>query len=119
MTEEFEKRILQRLDQTILPGIINNAEAVFHMSPLDFKNQYNSEYGTGFSLAPVFYQSAWFRYHNQGESVENLFLTGAGTHPGAGLPGVISSAKVVEKLLRKRMTHDRRVMTHESLPIQS
>ena len=55
--------------------------------------------GAGFSIAPYFTQSAWFRFHNKGEGVAGLYLVGAGTHPGAGLPGVVSSAKVVDKLV--------------------
>jgi phytoene desaturase len=96
--------VLQRLDNTILPGIQKYAEHIFCMTPEDFKRDYNSEYGAGFSIAPLFYQSAWFRFHNQGEGLNNLFLTGAGTHPGAGLPGVISSAKVVEHLLSQQLS---------------
>jgi phytoene desaturase len=103
-SETLQDLIFQRLDQTILPGIENSAEHVFCMTPEDFKTNYNSEYGAGFSIAPLFYQSAWFRFHNQGEGLNNLFLTGAGTHPGAGLPGVVSSAKVVEKLLIKKLS---------------
>ena len=71
----------------------------FYMTPLDFKEKYLSDEGAGFSLAPFFTQSAWFRFHNKSEIIKNLYLVGAGTHPGAGLPGVISSAKVLEKLL--------------------
>ena len=69
------------------------------MTPLDFKKNYLSHLGTGFSIAPFFTQSAWFRFHNKSEVIKNLVLVGAGTHPGAGLPGVISSAKVLERLL--------------------
>jgi phytoene desaturase len=59
-------------------------------------------WGAGFSVAPIFRQSAWFRFHNRSEEVANLYFVGAGTHPGAGVPGVLSSAKVVENLLRER-----------------
>ena len=58
-----------------------------------------SDQGAGFSVAPFFTQSAWFRFHNKSEVINNLFLVGAGTHPGAGVPGVLSSAKVLESLL--------------------
>ena len=58
-----------------------------------------SKYGAGFSISPIFSQSAYFRFHNRDPQIENLYFTGAGTHPGAGLPGVISSAKIVEKLI--------------------
>ena len=73
------------------------------MEPRDFKANYRSTHGAGFSIAPVFSQSAWFRYHNRDPHIRNLFFVGAGTHPGAGLPGVISSAKVVEALLKQDM----------------
>ena len=56
-------------------------------------------HGAGFSIAPIFMQSAWFRFHNQSEELKNLYFCGAGTHPGAGVPGVLSSAKIVEKLV--------------------
>lgn len=69
------------------------------MTPEDFKNDYRSLYGAGFSIAPRLTQSAYFRYHNRDRSISNLYFAGAGTHPGAGLPGVVSSAKVVEELL--------------------
>jgi phytoene desaturase len=69
------------------------------MTPNDFKNDYRSMYGAGFSIEPTLTQSAWFRYHNKHKMIENLYFAGAGTHPGAGLPGVISSAKVVEELI--------------------
>ena len=71
----------------------------FFKTPVDFKNNYQSVHGAGFSVAPIFRQSAWFRFHNRSESVRNLYLTGAGTHPGAGLPGVLCSAKVVDALI--------------------
>ena len=72
------------------------------MTPKDFKNDYRSMYGAGFSIAPKFIQSAWFRYHNEDDNIPNIFFSAAGSHPGAGLPGVLSSAKVVENILKKR-----------------
>jgi len=69
------------------------------MTPQDFANDYLSVSGAGFSIAPHFTQSAWFRFHNRAEGIDNLYLVGAGTHPGAGLPGVVSSAKVIERLI--------------------
>ena len=92
-------RIINALDQTILPGLKNCIAAPFHMTPEDFAHDYLSPAGAGFSISPSFRQSAWFRFHNRGEGPRGLYLVGAGTHPGAGLPGVISSAKVVEGLL--------------------
>ena len=97
---KIEKRIIEALDQSILPGLKNHIKADFWMTPEDFKNDYLSMHGAGFSIAPIFSQSAYFRYHNQDPTISNLFFSGAGTHPGAGLPGVLSSAKVTEKLIK-------------------
>ena len=74
-------------------------EVCFDFDPTDFAQQYQSQWGAGFSIAPIFTQSAFFRFHNRAEDFENLYFVGAGTHPGAGVPGVISSAKVIEELL--------------------
>ena len=62
--------------------------------------------GAGFSVAPLFTQSAWFRFHNRAEGVKNLYLVGAGTHPGAGMPGVLCSAKVLENLVSDKPIDD-------------
>ena len=92
-------RIVDALDRTILPGLAETITAEFSMTPRDFKHDYLSVNGAGFSLAPLFRQSAWFRFHNRAEGIRNLFLVGAGTHPGAGLPGVLCSAKVVDAMV--------------------
>jgi phytoene desaturase len=91
--------ILKALDGTMMPGLLQHVTERFHMTPLDFQDRYLSVHGAGFSLAPILRQSAWFRFHNRAEGVENLYLVGAGTHPGAGLPGVLSSAKVLDQLI--------------------
>ena len=92
-------RIVAALDDTLLPGLQNSITADFFRTPRDFKTDFLSHLGAGFSLAPNLMQSAWFRYHNQPDGFENLYLVGAGTHPGAGLPGVLCSAKVLEQHL--------------------
>lgn len=92
-------RVIDALGQTTLPGLRESLVDQFYMTPLDFEERYLSPDGAGFSVSPLFSQSAWFRFHNRGEGPSNLFLVGAGTHPGAGLPGVVSSAKVVDRLL--------------------
>jgi phytoene desaturase len=97
--ESFSKKILEELDKTIMPGIVKNAREIFSMTPKDFKQDYRTPFGSGFSIAPILSQSAWFRTHNQDGRYKNLFYVGAGTHPGAGVPGVINSAKVVEKII--------------------
>ena len=94
-------RIVSSLDETIMPSLKENIEADFWMTPEDFKNDYRSMYGAGFSIAPIFSQSAWFRYHNKDKKISNLYFSTAGSHPGAGIPGVLCSAKVVEKLIKK------------------
>ena len=97
--EEFTAKVMQALDNTILPNIIEQSENIFSMTPVDFKTNYRTPHGSGFSIAPLLSQSAWFRTHNQDDLYKNLFYVGAGTHPGAGLPGVINSAKVVERII--------------------
>ena len=96
---KLKDRIVEALDKTIMPGIKENIEAEFWMTPEDFKNDYRSKYGAGFSVAPIFSQSAWFRYHNKDKKIPNLYFSAAGSHPGAGIPGVLCSAKVIEKLI--------------------
>ncbi len=95
----LRNRIVAALDRTILPGLSGSITADFYKTPDDFAHDYLSVHGAGFSVAPLFRQSAWFRFHNQAEGIQNLYLTGAGTHPGAGLPGVLCSAKVVDALI--------------------
>ena len=97
--EILRDRIVQALEETILPELSSVIEEVFWMTPEDFAKDYRSMHGAGFSIEPRLTQSAWFRFHNRDSAVSNLYFVGAGTHPGAGLPGVVSSAKVVEELL--------------------
>jgi phytoene desaturase len=95
---KLRDRIVDELDKTILPGLRNHIRSDFFMTPQDFKNNYLSHLGSGFSVSPVFSQSAWFRFHNRSEVLDNLYLVGAGTHPGAGVPGVLCSAKVLDRI---------------------
>lgn len=97
---KLQQRIIQALNDTILPNLGSTIIDPFHMTPENFNNDYLSTHGAGFSIAPIFSQSAWFRFHNKAEKISNLYLVGAGTHPGAGLPGVLSSAKVVDRLIK-------------------
>ncbi len=97
--EQLKNKIIEALDQTILPDLKKHIVEDFYMTPEDFKENYLSSYGAGFSIAPIFRQSAWFRFHNKSEKIKNLYIVGAGTHPGAGLPGVLCSAKVVDSML--------------------
>jgi phytoene desaturase len=91
-------RIVAALDRTILPGLEQSIRSDFFMTPEDFSHDYLSSKGSGFSVSPIFSQSAWFRFHNRSEALQNLYLVGAGTHPGAGVPGVLCSAKVLDRV---------------------
>jgi len=97
--EQYGDSIIQALDETMMPGLRECITGRFHMTPTDFKDRYLSVHGAGFSVAPIFRQSAWFRFHNRAEGIRNLYLVGAGTHPGAGLPGVLSSARVIDRMI--------------------
>ena len=92
-------RIVKALEETIMPSLSDTITDDFWMTPQDFKNDYRPMHGAGFSIAPLFTQSAWFRYHNQDADFDNLYFAAAGAHPGAGMPGVLCSAKVVETLV--------------------
>ena len=87
------------LEKTLLPGLGDHVVASHIMTPEDFKDRYLSPHGCGFSIEPRILQSAWFRPHNVSEELPGLYLVGAGTHPGAGLPGVVASAEVLDKLV--------------------
>ena len=95
----LQARIVKALENTILPGLGECITSDFYMTPENFRSDYLSAHGAGFSVAPLFRQSAWFRFHNKAEGIQNLYLVGAGTHPGAGLPGVLCSAKVMDALV--------------------
>jgi len=97
----LQNRIVTALEKTIMPELSRHMTADFYMTPVDFKDRYRSTHGAGFSISPHFTQSAWFRYHNRDPHLDNLYFSGAGTHPGAGMPGVLCSAKVVETLVRE------------------
>jgi phytoene desaturase len=100
MAKPYRDRIMTFLEENYLPDLQENIVAEHTIDPLHFKNTLNSYKGAAFSVQPILTQSAWFRPHNQSEDVENLYLVGAGTHPGAGLPGVLSSSIIVEKLIQ-------------------
>jgi phytoene desaturase len=95
----FKRTVLSILEERILPGLTASLEFAEAVDPRYFKATLHSSYGAGFSLAPTLQQSAWFRFHNRADKIPNLYLCGAGVHPGGGLPGVVTSAKVVERLI--------------------
>jgi len=95
----YMDRILDALDAHHLPGLRENLVTQFHVDPTYFENELRSYRGAAFGLEPTLRQSAYFRFHNASEDVADLYFVGAGVHPGAGLPGVLSSAKVLEKVV--------------------
>ena len=97
--ERFKNLILDKMDKSVLPDIKKNVVNDFYLTPDYFEKDLSTLHGSGFSIQPKFSQSAYFRFHNQSEIFKNLYFVGAGTHPGAGMPGVISSAKVLDKIL--------------------
>jgi len=99
MAEPYRQRIEAYLERTVLPGLGAEVISSKVVTPLYFRDRLNSLKGAGFSLEPVMSQSAWFRPHNRAQDVDGLYLVGAGTHPGAGVPGVISSAKVLDEVV--------------------
>jgi phytoene desaturase len=99
----FRNRVVEFLERTCLPGLSQSIVTERLLTPLDFETTLRSYRGSAFSFEPVFRQSAWFRPHNESEDVRRLFFVGAGTHPGAGIPGVLCSAKIAEKLVCDRL----------------
>ena len=103
--EPYRQAIEKRLEETLLPGLKDAVEVSMVMTPLDFRDRLNSLRGAAFGLEPVLTQSAWFRPHNKSEDIDGLYLVGAGTHPGAGVPGVLSSARVLDTVVPDARTH--------------
>jgi phytoene desaturase len=97
--EQYANHILATLETRLLPDLRKSLIAMHYVTPYYFRDTLHSHAGAGFSLQPTLTQSAWFRYHNQDPRINNLYLCGAGTHPGAGVPGVLNSAKIVESLI--------------------
>ncbi|MBY0395321.1 MAG: hypothetical protein K2X91_02480, partial [Thermoleophilia bacterium] len=96
--EPYRRAISERLSQTLLPGLEDALATSFVTTPQDFHDRLSSIKGAAFSLAPTLLQSAWFRPTNRSEDIYGLYLVGAGTQPGAGLPGVLSSARILGAL---------------------
>jgi phytoene desaturase len=97
--ETYRRRVQEVLERSIMPGLGGRVTASMCLTPEDFRDRYLSPHGAGFSIEPRILQSAWFRPHNVSEEAPGLFLVGAGTHPGAGLPGVVASAEVLEQVV--------------------
>jgi phytoene desaturase len=97
--EIYRQAISKHLQATLLPDLEANIVTSRMLTPLDFQDRLQSLHGAAFGLEPVLSQSAWFRPHNRSEEIERLYFVGAGTHPGAGVPGVLSSAKVLDSVV--------------------
>lgn len=97
--EPYRQRVEQRLSETLLPNLKDHVVSSRMVTPLYFRDTLLSHNGAAFGIEPLLFQSAWFRPHNRSEEVANLYLVGAGTHPGAGLPGVLTTAKIVGEAL--------------------
>ena len=95
----LEKRVLEEVSRRLIPDLADRIVTSFHYAPRDFALDLNAHLGSAFSLEPILTQSAFFRGHNRDDVISNLYLTGAGTHPGAGIPGVVGSAKATAKLM--------------------
>jgi len=95
----LEKRILDEVGRRLIPDIHDRIVTKFHYAPSDFAHDLNAHLGSAFSLEPTLTQSAWFRVHNRDDHIPNLYFVGAGTHPGAGIPGVVGSAKATARLM--------------------
>ncbi len=96
---KYRDAIMNFLEENYLPDLQENLVAEHYIDPLHFKEVLNSHKGSAFSVEPILTQSAWFRPHNKSEDVDDLYFVGAGTHPGAGLPGVLSSSIIAQDLI--------------------
>jgi phytoene desaturase len=97
--ERFRMKIQDHLERTVMPDLGKHVVTSKLMTPQDFKDNLWSYKGAAFGLEPILLQSAWFRPHNRSEDVKNLYMVGAGTHPGAGVPGVLMSAKAMSEVV--------------------
>ena len=97
--EKMKNLVIEKMENDLMPNLKENIVTDFYLTPDYFEKELNTKFGSGFSIQPKFTQSAYFRFHNKSEVFDGLYFVGAGTHPGAGVPGVLSSAKVLDKLL--------------------
>lgn len=97
----YMEKIIKHLENKLMPGLSESLETSFYITPDYFEKDLQSKDGSAFGLEPRFTQSAYFRYHNESEDIKQLYFVGASTHPGAGVPGVLSSAKVLDKIIDK------------------
>ena len=97
--EKIKNLVIDKMEKDLLPNLREKIVEDFYLTPDYFEKDLNTKFGSGFSIQPKFTQSAYFRFHNKSEIYDGLYFVGAGTHPGAGVPGVLSSAKVLDKIL--------------------
>jgi phytoene desaturase len=97
--EPYRRKIAAHLSATIMPGFEDAVVSSRLFTPIDFRDRLSSVHGAAFGIEPRLTQSAWFRPHSASEDVRNLYLVGAGTHPGAGVPGVLSSARILDQVV--------------------
>lgn len=97
--QPYWERIRESLEKRLLPGLGDSPVKPFFLTPHDFEHTLRSEDGAAFGLEPILTQSAYFRYHNRSEDVGGLYFVGAGTHPGGGVPGVLCSARVLDRVV--------------------
>ncbi|MGE0097351.1 MAG: phytoene desaturase [Hydrogenophaga sp.] len=103
--EPFRRSMAELLERTVLPGLQSRLSATLITTPQDFHDRLLSFKGAAFGLEPLLLQSAWFRPHNRSEDIEGLYMVGASTHPGAGVPGVLMSAKALDSVVPDATTH--------------
>lgn len=101
--EPYKERILSYLEENYLPDLKKNIVVQHYIDPRHFQNTLNSYKGAAFGVQPTLFQVAWFRPHNRSEEFENLYFVGAGTHPGAGVPAVLSSGRIAAELIQKQI----------------
>lgn len=106
--QPYRDAIVRYLEERYLPDLSKHIVSEHRIDPLHFRDTLSSHLGSAFSVQPTLLQSAWFRPHNRSEDIPNLYFAGAGTHPGAGLPGVISSGKIVADLIGEAADDARR-----------
>lgn len=99
----LERRVLAEVSRRLIPDLDDRIVTKFHYAPPDLERDFGAWKGNAFSLEPLLTQSAWFRGHNRDDKLKNFYLVGAGTHPGAGIPGVVASARATAKLMVEQL----------------
>jgi phytoene desaturase len=113
----YRDSIIKYLEERYMPGLSKHIVTETRIDPIHFRDTLSSHLGSAFSVQPTLLQSAYFRPHNQSEDIPNLYFAGAGTHPGAGLPGVISSGKIVAELIGNAEGDVRRRSAHVDMAV--